>query len=119
MNNKVALIQTKKRDRIVEKLTTDSGTLHRYRSGRIIHIDKDGNRTDVLSDLDARVNGPRTWKCFRLNGGGTVVYDSVNKSEAMARCGRELGAVIYTDDLHNFIFYRDNAAQGSHAPMSR
>lgn len=101
------------RDRIVERLTTEYGVLQRYKSGRIIHIDHNGKRTDVLQDLHDRIHSPRLWKCFRLQGGGTVDYPDHTRASAMARCAAELGGVIYTDDQHGFIFFRDRAAPAS------
>lgn len=98
------------RDRIVERLTTDSGVLQRYKSGRIIHVDHAGKRRDVLQDLHDRVHAPRTWRCIRLQGGGWVDYHDHTKQQAMNRCAIELGSVLYADDYHGFIFYRDRTA---------
>lgn len=112
MNKLVHWLRRKFRGRVIEKITTDTGhTIYKYRSGYVEHVDKDtGAKTDVLADLHERVHGLRTWKCSRMQGGGVVVFDNLNRDDAVARCARELGAVIYVDEPHGFIFYRDTTA---------
>lgn len=99
-------------DHVVETLAIESGILKRYRSGRIIHIDKEGRKTDVQKDLHDRVHGKRLWRCFKVGGGGSVDFPDCTRTEAMALCAKTLGPIINTDDQHGFIFYRDGSASG-------
>lgn len=104
--------------------TDDQHTIIEYRSGYIEHVHREtGRRTDVLLDLHRRKYGRRTWKCARTHGGGAATFENVTRDEAMSRCARELGPVLYTDDTHGFIFYRDaSGVQGTtefQAPMPR
>ena len=99
-----------KRGVITETKVIETGTLYQYSSGYIEHEDAKGRKTDVLYDLYLRRHAPRNWKCMKTNGGGVVEYDGVDRDDAMSRCARDLGPVLYTDDHHAFIFYRDKSA---------
>lgn len=107
-----------KRGVIVETKVIETGTLYRYSSGYIEHEDPKGRKTDVLYDLYLRRHAPRTWKCMKTNGGGVVEYDDLTRDVAMTKCARELGPVLYTDDHHAFIFYRDSSAPAGSTPVN-
>lgn len=47
------------------------------------------------------------WRCHRSQGGGVVeTPHAMTKSEAVDWCGKNLGFIMYVDEVHHFIFYR-------------
>lgn len=56
-----------------------------------------------------RHNSRRVWKCMKTQGGGYVETRRLTRDRAMKFVNATMGTVLYVDERHGFIFYRDGS----------
>jgi hypothetical protein len=88
---------------------SSEGEYIKYESGYIEYVARDGKKTDIQLQMWMRAirhRLPGTWRAGKTQGGGALRLKFKTRQAAINAVSLH-GAVIYVDDQHRYIFYKD------------